>query len=106
VLEIDSKVDYLYSEAIEAAVRRVASSLEVASGQLRVMDRGALEWVLMARAEACLRLAGAHGPAVLPEEHPDCYAPRTRERLRRSRLYLPGNRPKLMLSAGLYGADR
>ena len=32
-------------------------------------------------------------------------APRRRDRLRRSRLYLPGNQPKLMLSAGLYGAD-
>jgi len=104
-LEIDSKVDYLYSEAIEAAVRRVASGLEVASGQLRVMDRGALEWVLLARAEACLRLAGAHGLAVLPKEWPGADTPRVRERLRRSRLYLPGNRPKLMLSAGLYGAD-
>ena len=59
----------------------------------------------MARAEACLRLAGASGPAVLPEAHPSCRRPRARERLRRSRLYLPGNRPKLMLSAGLYGAD-
>ncbi len=105
VIEIASKVDYLYGDSIEAAVRRVAEGLGVSTGQLEVVDRGALEWVLMARAETCLRLAGAAGPAVLPDEHPDCQAPRTRERLRRSRLYLPGNRPKLMLSAGLYGAD-
>jgi len=104
-VEINSKVDYLYSDAIEAAVRRVANGLGVTVGRLSVVDRGALEWVLMARAETCLRLAGASGAAVLPDEHPDCRAPRTRERLRRSRLYLPGNRPKLMLSAGLYGAD-
>jgi citrate lyase subunit beta / citryl-CoA lyase len=42
---------------------------------------------------------------VLPEPAPGADAPRRRERLRRSRLYIPGNRPKLMLSAGLYGAD-
>ena len=104
-LEISSKVDYLYADAIEAAVRRVADGLGVATGRIEVVDRGALEWVLMARAETCLRTAGADGSAVLPEEHPNCHAPRHRERLRRSRLYLPGNRPKLMLSAGLYGAD-
>jgi citrate lyase subunit beta/citryl-CoA lyase len=105
VLEVTSKVDYLYADAIEAAVRRVADGFGVTSGRIEVVDRGALEWVLMARAETCLRNAGAHGSAVLPESHPNCNAPRERERLRRSRLYLPGNRPKLMLSAGLYGAD-
>lgn len=105
VLEITSKVDYLYGESIEAAVRRVAAGLDLTTGRMTVVDRGALEWVLMARTETCLRLAGATGSAVLPEEHPACRAPRMRDRLRRSRLYLPGNRPKLMLSAGLYGAD-
>ena len=105
VLEITSKVDYLYGESIEAAVRRVAAGLDVTTGRMTVDDRGAFEWVLMARAETCLRLAGAEGPAVLPEACPGADAPAVRERLRRSRLYLPGNRPKLMLSAGLYGAD-
>lgn len=105
VIEVSSKVDYLYGESIEAAVHRVAAGLDVVSGRITVVDRGALEWVLMARAETCLRLAGATGSAVLPEEHPNYPAPRVRDRLRRSRLYLPGNRPKLMLSAGLYGAD-
>ncbi|MEX1310193.1 MAG: citrate lyase ACP, partial [Candidatus Sulfomarinibacteraceae bacterium] len=105
VLEVTSKVDYLYADAIDAAVRRVAAGLGVTSGRIEVVDRGALEWVLMARVETCLRAAGAHGSAVLPDEHPNAGAPTSRDRLRRSRLYLPGNRPKLMLSAGLYGAD-
>jgi len=104
-LEITSKVDYLFGDAIGKAVRRVAEGLGVRTGRLEVDDRGALGWVLMARAETCLRSAGAEGPAVLPEACPGAEVPAVRERLRRSRLYLPGNRPKLMLSAGLYGAD-
>jgi citrate lyase subunit beta / citryl-CoA lyase len=104
-VEVSSKVDYLYGDSIETAVMRVAAGLGVSTGQLEVVDRGALEWVLMARAETCLRLAGAEGPAVLPDAWPGADVPAVRERLRRSRLYLPGNRPKLMLSAGLYGAD-
>lgn len=104
-LEISSKVDYLYGASIEAAARRVAEALGVDRGTLTVSDGGALEWVILARVEACLRLAGAHGPAVLPEPHPGSRVPPARERLRRSRLYVPGSQPKLMLSAGLYGAD-
>ncbi len=102
---VSSKVDYLYGEAIEAAVRRVASALGVATGILAVEDFGALEWVILARVEACLRRAGFAGGPVLPEPSPGRVPPRERHRLRRSRLYVPGSQPKLMLSAGLYGAD-
>jgi len=104
-LEVASKVGYLYGDAIEAAARRVAQALGVATGTLKVEDFGALEWVILARVEACLRRAGFDGPAVLPEPAPGASVPRVRRRLRRSRLYVPGSGPKLMLSAGLYGAD-
>jgi len=104
-VEVSSKVDYLFGDAIAATAKRVLDAFEVTTGRLTVIDRGALDWVLLARVETCLRRAGAHGPAVLPGPHPEADAPRRRDRLRRSRLYLPGNRPKLMLSAGLYGAD-
>jgi citrate lyase subunit beta/citryl-CoA lyase len=102
---VASKVDYLYGAAISTAARRAAEAFAVASGRLEVNDQGALEWVLLARLEACLRRAGFTGEPVLPMPAPGADAPRQRERLRRSRLYIPGNRPKLMLSAGLYGAD-
>lgn len=104
-IDIASKVDYLYGDAIEAAARRVLDVLGVTTGRLTIIDRGALEWVILARVEACLRRAGFDGDPVLPDPAAGADAPRVRERLRRSRLYLPGNRPKLMLSAGLYGAD-
>ena len=105
VLEVSSKVDYLYREAIEAAVKRVVEVFGVTRGTLVVDDGGALEWVILARVEACLRRAGFEGPAVLPHAFPDREGRSSRDRLRRTRLYVPGNQPKLMLSAGLYGAD-
>jgi citrate lyase subunit beta/citryl-CoA lyase len=104
-VDVTSKVDYLYGEAIESAVRRVANAFAVTTGRLTVNDAGALEWVILARAECCLRRARFDGPPVLPEPAPGANAPRSRERLRRSRLYIPGNQPKLMISGGLYGAD-
>jgi citrate lyase subunit beta/citryl-CoA lyase len=107
VLHIDlkSKVDYLYGEAIEAAIHRVTDAFGVATGVLSLIDAGALEWVILARCETCLRRAGFDGPAVLPESAAGAFNPRARKRFRRSRLYIPGNQPKLMISAGLYGAD-
>jgi citrate lyase subunit beta/citryl-CoA lyase len=104
-IDVTSKVDYLYGEAIESAVRRVAGAFALRTGRLTVNDAGALEWVILARAECCLRRAGFEGPPVLPEPAPGALAPRSRDRLRRSRLYMPGNQPKLMISGGLYGAD-
>jgi len=104
-IQLTSKVDYLYGQAIEGAARRVADAFEVTTGQLTITDAGALEWVILARTECCLRRAGFDGPPVLPEPAPAADVPRRRERLRRSRLYIPGNQPKLMISGGLYGAD-
>jgi citrate lyase subunit beta/citryl-CoA lyase len=104
-VDLRSKVDYLYGAAIESAVRRVADAFAVATGQLMITDAGALEWVILARSECCLRRAGFDGSPVLPEPAPAADVPRSRERLRRSRLYIPGNQPKLMISGGLYGAD-
>jgi len=104
-VRVESKVDYLYRDAIAASARRVADAFGVAEGTLALTDAGALEWVILARVETCLRRAGCDGPPVLPPPDPHQRAPRLRERLRRSRLYLPGNQPKLVLSAGLYEAD-
>lgn len=104
-IAVASKVDYLYRDAIEAAVRRVVDAFGATTGILTVTDRGALEWVILARTEACLRRAGFAGPPVLPKPGPGADAPAQRDRLRRSRLYVPGNQPKLMISAGLYGCD-
>jgi len=104
-VEVSSKVDYLYGDALRAAVLRVAGAWGADTGTLRLVDAGALDWVVLARTEACLVRAGLAGPAVEPSPVPGEVAAPERGRLRRSRLYVPGNQPKLMLSAGLYGAD-
>jgi citrate lyase subunit beta/citryl-CoA lyase len=104
-IDVESKVGYLYGDAIEATARRVLGAFGVVTGRLTIIDRGALDWVILARVEACLRRAGFEGDPVLPASSAGAVVPTRRDRLRRSRLYLPGNRPKLMLSAGLYGAD-
>ena len=59
----------------------------------------------LARIEAAAkRMRTIDGPGCLPERKVD-YGPPRRDRLRRTRLYMPGNNPDLMRNGGLYGAD-
>jgi citrate lyase subunit beta/citryl-CoA lyase len=73
---------------------------------LTLEDYGALPFVVAARIEAVLKKAQPDiGQDALPPFEEHCRYATTRERLRRSRLYLPGNQPKLMLNAGIHGPD-
>ena len=68
-------------------------------------DEGALPFVISARLEAAARRAGlGKGTRVLPERValPPASA---RDRMRRSRLYVPGSEPKYFINAALYGSD-
>ncbi|MGB5815801.1 MAG: citrate lyase ACP, partial [Thermoanaerobaculia bacterium] len=93
-LELSSRVEPYYGDSIRQQVTAAMSTLGVAHARVAIEDAGALPFVIAARVEAAVRAAG-HQPAtpLLPERtvEPD---PSTRDRLRRSRLYLPGNEPK------------
>ncbi len=104
-LELESRVAAYYGDNIREQARAVLNQLGVAHARLVIHDEGALPFVIAARIEAAVRRAGlAEGRRALPEAvaHP---APSTRDRLRRSRLYLPGSEPKYFINAGLHGPD-
>jgi len=65
VIEVRSKVDYLYSDAIRRSVERVTDAFGLSTGRLVVTDAGALDFVILARVETCLRRAGLDGPPFL-----------------------------------------
>lgn len=131
-IEIRSKVGSLYGESILATVTETLESLGLSGIRLTLEDQGALPWVLAARVEAAgrrYRERTARGPAAagggpaggeppasgLQSSGRDVRPPRTaplpagegtaKDRLRRSRLYLPGNEPKFMINAGLHLPD-
>ena len=105
-LEIESRVASMYGAAIRDQAEQVLATLGVSDATVRVEDSGALPFVLAARIETAARRAGIEvkSPA-LPEPHGKVIAPTTRDRLRRSRLYLPGSQPKLFVNAGLHEPD-
>lgn len=104
-LEVQSKVETFYGEAIRGQARQILSALGVEHGFLAVTDYGALPFVIAARIEAAVRRAGCAADSrflMPPVPRP---APSQRDRLRRSRLYLPGQEPKFMVNAGLHLPD-
>ncbi len=106
VVDLMSKVDAYYGESIRAQIHEVLSALGVENAEIGVSDHGALPFVIAARLEAAVVRAG-HVPTgdARPSGLAAPIEPSSRDRTRRSRLYIPGNEPKLMVNAGLHGAD-
>lgn len=103
---LESKVEALYGRAIIETVERGLAALGVEHAAVEVEDAGALPFVIAARLEAAVKRALPETTAeFLPKVAPSTTYGTTRERLRRSRLYLPGDQAKLMINAGLHGPD-
>jgi citrate lyase subunit beta/citryl-CoA lyase len=103
---VRSKVGAIFGRALEEQARSVSAELSVTTGALTLEDFGAVPFVVAARIEAVLKKAYPEiDKESLPAFEEHCRTTTTRDRLRRSRLYLPGNQPKLMLNAGIHGPD-
>ncbi|HVO76723.1 MAG TPA: citrate lyase acyl carrier protein [Candidatus Bathyarchaeia archaeon] len=104
-IQLKSSVQDLFGDQIRGTIERALDELGVKDADVVTEDLGALDFVIRARVEAAVRrLHKVKEPGLLPERKAPLRAP-ARERLRRTRLYLPGNNPDLMLNAGLFGAD-
>jgi citrate lyase subunit beta / citryl-CoA lyase len=104
-IAIESRVQAYYSTSIRRQAEEVLEALGVRHAQVQIHDEGALPFVIAARIEAAVRRAGlGQGTRVLPERIavPE---PSARDRIRRSRLYVPGSEPKYFVNAALHGAD-
>lgn len=104
-LELESKVAPYYGEALGAQIEALLGRLGATRARVEVKDYGALPFVISARVEAAARRAGIHGGDARPERTVSLLPESPRDRLRRSRLYVPGSEPKFMVNSGLYGAD-
>lgn len=107
-IELTSKVGALYGDSIHRTAQHVLKALDVRHGRLVIDDKGALPFTIAARIEAAARRAGVPEKAKgdpRPERIVARHGPSPRDRLRRSRLYLPGGEPKFMVNAGLHRPD-
>jgi citrate lyase subunit beta / citryl-CoA lyase len=104
-IEVKSRVERLFGEAIRTQLAEGLAALGVEHAAVTIEDSGCLPFAIAARLEAAVRAADPELSAELLPERASELAPSPRDRFRRSRLYLPGNTPKLMVNAGLHGAD-
>jgi citrate lyase subunit beta / citryl-CoA lyase len=104
-IALESRVAPYYGDAIQAQARQILESLGIRQARVAIHDEGALPYVIAARIETAARRAGlVAGEKALPDKHP-LPIPSARDRLRRSRLYLPGTEPKYAINASLHGPD-
>ena len=101
-LNLKSKVDVLYGESIRDLVGGMMRFFKIEHAQIEIEDSGALPFVIMARLESALRKLNLAGDnKYLPEWKYEVGAP-SRDRFRHSRLYLPGDQPKLFINAAIH----
>jgi citrate lyase subunit beta / citryl-CoA lyase len=104
-IDLKSKVKALYGRSIIELCRNIFQFFEIEHATLEIDDSGALPFTLAARLEAAIKLFKPQNKEyLLPVLQQNMYIT-DRERDRITRLYLPGNNPKLMINAGIYGSD-
>ncbi|MGA8489978.1 MAG: aldolase/citrate lyase family protein [Terriglobales bacterium] len=104
-ITLESRVGLYYGSSILSQTRQVLESLGVKHARIAIHDEGALPFVISARIEAAVKRAALGGGKKALPEKVGLPQPTLRDRLRRSRLYLPGSEPKYFINAGLHGPD-
>jgi citrate lyase subunit beta/citryl-CoA lyase len=103
---LESSVQNLYGRRIRELLEDSLRAAGVTGVTVQAQDKGALDWVIQARLEAGLRrLIPGFRKRILPVKAWDYRPQAAKDRWRRSRLYLPGNQPDLMMSAALFAPD-
>lgn len=105
-LEFKSKVDVMYGETMRKSILDMCKFFELKHATINVEDYGALPSTLMARFElAVKRLNPNMDKEYIPNFNKNNKYTTSKDKLRRSRLYLPGNEPKFYPNAGLHKPD-
>jgi citrate lyase subunit beta/citryl-CoA lyase len=101
-IELKSKVGALYGDSIRSLTGDILQFFDINHAHVNIEDAGALDFVLAARIEAAIKsLAESDKEYLLPQLEEN-KAGSKKDAFRFSRLYLPGNSPKLMLNAGIH----
>jgi citrate lyase subunit beta / citryl-CoA lyase len=102
---LNSKVEALYKDSIRDLAQQILDFYKVENAELEIIDRGAISLILAARIEAAVKECRGSETEFLLDMIPENQHPTQKDHRRRSRLYLPGNSPKLMLNAGVHKPD-
>ncbi len=99
---LNSKVKPLYGDSIISLCKEILAYFEISNAKLIIDDSGALPFVIAARLEAAIKKLVKTEEEYLPEIIKENKYSTKPDEFRFSRLYLPGNFPKMMLNAGIH----
>jgi citrate lyase subunit beta / citryl-CoA lyase len=104
-IKLKSKVQSLYGRSIIQLVTDIFNFYGISDISAEIEDTGALPYVIAARMEAAIKQFMCVEKEFLLPVLPQNIYPTQKNAVRRSRLYIPGNNPKLIVNAGLYQSD-
>ncbi|MFA5804169.1 MAG: aldolase/citrate lyase family protein [Melioribacteraceae bacterium] len=103
---VQSKVNSMYGQDINDMIIIMCDFFEIKHAEILVEDNGALPFTLAARFEAAYKkIRPDDSREFLPSMNKNNFYLTQKDRMRRSRLYLPGNEPKFYPNAGLHYPD-
>jgi citrate lyase subunit beta/citryl-CoA lyase len=105
-LILQSKVESMYGDSIRSLIKDILKTFKIRNASVLIEDYGALPYTIAARVESAIKniFPETETEFLLPFNKKSLYKT-TKDRLRRSRLYLPGNEPKYFINAGLHKPD-
>jgi citrate lyase subunit beta/citryl-CoA lyase len=105
-LNLQSKVEAMYGKSINLLIKDILKTFKIRNASVLVEDYGALPFTIAARVESAIKniFPDKETEFLLQFNKKSLYKT-TKDRLRRSRLYLPGNEPKYFINAGLHKPD-
>ncbi len=104
-ITIESKVKTLFGHRIKELTENLLDFYGINDIAVNIQDSGALDFVIAARLEATVRqLIDTDKDFLLPQLEQNTKST-SKDRFRLTRLYLPGNTPKLMINAGIHKPD-
>ncbi len=104
-IELISKIKEYFGDNIISLAKDELKFFDVKNAKMKIEDRGALDYVIAARIEAAIKQIIDTDKEYLLPIIPENTNQTKKDRYRRSRLYLPGNTPKLALNAGVHKPD-
>jgi citrate lyase subunit beta / citryl-CoA lyase len=104
-IELISKIKDYFGDHIVNLARRELEFFGIENAKLKIEDRGSLDYVIAARIEAAIKQQIETDKEFLLDIIPQNTDQTAKDKPRKSRLYLPGNTPKLALNAGIHKPD-
>ena len=104
-IDLQSKVKTLFGDSIIELCKKELKFFGINNCKIKIEDTGTLDYILAARIEAAVKMCIETDKEFLLEMLPQNKYKTNKDTYRRSRLYLPGNTPKLALNAGIHKPD-